>query len=69
MRDELIVFVRICLWVLGGLAARGGWLPADAEHVLTDPAVVETVTAALIWAGAGLWYWRSKARRALRGRP
>lgn len=67
MRDELIVVVRIGLWVLGGLAARGGWLPSGAEHVLTDPEVVEVVTAALIWVGAGLWYWRSKARRALRG--
>ncbi len=69
--DELIVVVRIALFMAAGRLASGGWLPDDlapyvAEY-LTDPMMVERVASGVLAAGTLLWYWFSKARRSLRG--
>ncbi|MCU0909781.1 MAG: hypothetical protein MUE98_00105 [Rhodobacteraceae bacterium] len=67
MKDELIVMVRIGLYVLAGRLAAGGWLPPGADAHLTSPEAVETVVALIVGAGALLWYLGSRARAALKG--
>ena len=67
MRDELIVLVRIGLFILAGRGVAGGWLPDDVAAQLTDPAVVELVAGALLGLVSLIWYWQSRARKALRG--
>lgn len=64
--DEAIVFVRIALYMIAGRLVAGGWLPQDVADEITNPAMVEIVTGAVLGLGALAWYWASKARRALR---
>ena len=68
MKDELIVFVRIALYVLAGRLAAGGWMPEEAAAMLASPEAVEAVTGVLLGTGALFWYHMSKARKALRGK-
>lgn len=64
---ELIVFVRISLYMLAGRMVAGGWLPAEAvDFIGQDPAFVEAITGLLVGAGALIWYWLSQARAALK---
>lgn len=65
--DELTVFVRIALYMVAGRLVAGGWLPHEVANEFTNPAVVEMLTGAMVGLGALIWYWLSKARRALRG--
>lgn len=67
MKDELIVFVRIALYIASGWLTKGGWLPSSAADQLTSPEAVELVTGLILGAGAVSWYLISKARKALRG--
>lgn len=66
MKDELIVFVRISMYILAGRLAAGGWLPPELQTELVSPGVVEAVTGLILAAGALVWYWVSKARAALK---
>ena len=66
MKGELVVFVRIALYVIAGRLAAGGWLPDDMRSQLTDPATVEAVSGVLVALAALAWYWVSKARQALK---
>jgi hypothetical protein len=52
--------------MIAGRLVAGGWLPQDVADQITHPAMVEALTGALIGLGALVWYWASKARRALR---
>ena len=65
MTAELIVFVRIGLYVAAGYLVRGGWLPDDVASMLTSPETVEAVTGAILGAAALAWYLASEARRKL----
>jgi len=65
MKDQLIVFVRIGLYLLVGMAARGGWLPDDVAELVKSPAAVEAITTALLGADVAVWYWFSKSRSVL----
>jgi len=65
--NELIVFVRIALYMIAGRLVAGGWMPEEIAGHMTDPAIVEMVTGALVGVGALVWYWFSTARRYLRG--
>lgn len=69
MKDEVIVFVRIGLYIAAGRLVAGGWLPQDVSALLTSPETVEAVTGLILGAGVLAWYLVSKARKALRGRP
>lgn len=66
MKDELIVFVRIGLYMIAGRLVAGGWLPPELQTELVSPGVVEAVTGLILAAGALVWYWVSKARAALK---
>lgn len=66
MNAELIVFVRIALYVIAGWLVRGGWLPADMQSQFVDPATVEAVTGVLVAVATLAWYWVSLARQALK---
>lgn len=66
MKDELIVFVRIALYIIAGRLVAGGWLPVDMQSELLSQGTVEAVSGALVAIGALIWYWASKARQALR---
>ncbi len=66
MKNELIVFVRIALFIIAGRGVAGGWLPAGAEAYLTDPAAVETMVSVIVMVATGAWYLLSAARRALK---
>lgn len=66
MKGELVVFVRIGLYVLAGRAVAGGWLPPELQSEVVSPAMVEAVTGVVLGAGAVVWYWVSKARAALK---
>ena len=64
MKDELIVFVRIALYIIAGRLVAGGWLPVDMQSELLSQGTVEAVSGALVAIGALIWYWASKARQA-----
>ena len=66
MKDELIVFVRIGIYMIAGRLVAGGWLPAELQTELVSPGVVEAATGLLMAVGALVWYWVSKARAALK---
>lgn len=63
---EIMVFVRIGLYIIAGKALSGGWLPAEAAEYIKSPEVVEVVTGLVIAAGTVGWYWKSKAHAALK---
>jgi hypothetical protein len=66
MKDELVVIVRIALYLLAGVVGRGGWLPPHiAEMFAADPAMVELATGAVMFIATFAAYWYSKARKAL----
>lgn len=64
--DDLIVFVRIGLYIAAGRLVSGGWLPEDVAPLFTSPQMVETVTGIVLGGATLAWYWLSKARKALR---
>ena len=66
MKDELIVFVRVGIYMIAGRLVAGGWLPADLHSEIVSPGVIEAVTGLLVAAGGLVWYWASKARQALK---
>lgn len=65
MKDELIVIVRIALYIVAGKAMAGGWLPAELHPEVMAPHTVEAVTGLVIAAFTFVWYWFSRARAAL----
>lgn len=66
--DELIVFVRIGLYIAAGRLISGGWMPPEVSMHLTSPEAVEAVSGLVLGAVTTGWYLLSKARRSLRGR-
>lgn len=67
MKEEFKVLIRIALYVISGLVARGGWMPQHiAEMFAGDPAMVELATGAIIGAATLGTYWYSNARKALK---
>ena len=66
LRDELVVFIRIGLFVLSGYLGSQGWLPEEAKLLLVSPEAVEAATGILLGAVTLIWYIYSKARKALR---
>ncbi len=66
MKSELVVLVRIGLYIVAGKAMAGGWLPPELHPEIVAPHTIEAVTGALIALGAFLWYWFSQARAALK---
>lgn len=65
--DDLVVFVRIGLYVLAGRLVAGGWLPEELAAEFTSPMMIEAVVGVLSGLGVGSWYWFSKARKSLIG--
>jgi hypothetical protein len=57
--------IRILLYILSGVLVRGGWLPDDMAHELSNnPDMVwlfEAAASAVIGAGTLLW-WRIAKR-------
>lgn len=66
MSDELAPIIRICLYAIAGRLSAGGWLPAEAAAMIPSPEIVEIASGAVIGAATFVWYWVSKARKALR---
>ena len=66
MKAELVVYVRIGLFMLSGYAVSGGWMPEEAAQHLTHPATVEAVVGLILGAGTLIAYMVSKARKALK---
>lgn len=65
MKDDLIVFVRIGLYMLSGRAVAGGWLPPEMVPEVVNPKTAEAAIGIIIGAGTTVWYLASKARAAL----
>jgi hypothetical protein len=65
---EVMVFVRIGLYILAGKALAGGWLPAEVAEYVKSPEVIEVITGLVLSAGTVLWYWKSQAHAALKSR-
>ena len=62
---EIMVFVRIGLYIIEGKALAGGCLPEEAALYVKSPEVVEVVTGLLISGVTVLWYTKSQAHKAL----
>lgn len=65
---EVMVFVRIGLYIVAGKALAGGWLPAEVADYVKSPEVVEVITGLVLSAGTVVWYWQSQAHAALKSR-
>lgn len=65
-KDELIVFVRIGLYILSGALVSKGVFTKDVANQFNDPMLIEAVTGLLIGAGSLVWYWFSRARKAIK---
>lgn len=66
MKDELVVFARIGLYMISGRAVAGGWMPADLVPEFASPATAEAAVGIVIGLGTFLWYLASKARSTLK---
>ncbi len=67
MKSELIVFVRIGLYMLAGRLSSGGWLPQEVADMITSPDAVEAATGVIIGGLTFAWYLASEARKKLKG--
>jgi hypothetical protein len=67
MKSEMVVLVRIALYIISGRLAAGGWLPQDIAAQLGDPAVAEAITGVVLGGFTLIWYKLSAARKALQG--
>jgi|GEM_PF-4787577 len=63
--DEMIVFVRIALYMIAGRAVAGGWMPQEAADLFVSPEMVEIMAGLALGLVSLIWYWISKARKAL----
>ena len=66
MKADVIVFVRIGLYMLSGRAVAGGWLPPDMVSEVVSPATAEAAVGIAIGAATTIWYFFSQARAALK---
>lgn len=63
--DEMIVFVRIALYMVAGRAVAGGWMPQEVADMFVSPEMVEIMAGAVLGLISLIWYWVSKARKSL----
>lgn len=66
MNAELIVFVRIALYFIGGILVGKGWFTDDMKEQLLNSATVEAIAGILAAGGTVAWYLVSRARQALK---
>lgn len=70
IKDDLVVWVRIALYMLAGRLTAGDFLPPEMVPQLVKeiatPQAAEAALGIILGAATTVWYFFSKARAALK---